>query len=126
MNVLETFATRVDEAMNVKRVFGEPFAKDGVTIIPTARMMGGYGGGEGTPATTESGDKTSAGAGGGSFVRAIASGVFVIKGDKVRWLPAVDVNRMLFGMQVVVVVALVVARSIVRIRASSHTVAPAS
>jgi uncharacterized spore protein YtfJ len=125
MNVLEMFATRVDEAMNVKRVFGEPIARDGLTIIPTARMSGGYGGGEG-PATTESGEGTRTGVGGGSFVRAVASGVFVIKGDKVRWLPAVDVNRMLLGMQVVAVVAMFVARSVIRIRAGSRAVAAAT
>src|SRR5687768_1928087 len=35
------------EAMTVKRVFGEPIEKDGVTIIPVARIAGGGGGGSG-------------------------------------------------------------------------------
>ena len=33
--------------LTVKRVFGEPFEKDGVTIIPAARVQGGAGGGSG-------------------------------------------------------------------------------
>jgi len=32
------------DAVTVKRVFGEPFEKGGITFIPTARVMGGRGG----------------------------------------------------------------------------------
>ena len=35
------------DAITVKRVFGEPFQKDGVTVIPAAKVMGGGGGGRG-------------------------------------------------------------------------------
>jgi len=31
----------------VKRVFGEPYEKNGVTVIPAARVQGGAGGGGG-------------------------------------------------------------------------------
>jgi uncharacterized spore protein YtfJ len=35
------------EAITVKRVFGDPYEKDGVTVIPAAKVIGGGGGGEG-------------------------------------------------------------------------------
>lgn len=34
--------------LSVKRVFGEPYEKDGVTVIPVASFGGGGGGGGGT------------------------------------------------------------------------------
>ena len=36
------------DAMTVKRVFGDSYEKDGVTIIPVANVMGGAGAGGGT------------------------------------------------------------------------------
>ena len=38
------------DAMTVKRVFGDPYEKDGVTVIPVANVMGGAGGGGGSSA----------------------------------------------------------------------------
>ena len=38
---------QVEEAISVRRVFGEPYEKDGVTVIPAARVSGGAGGGGG-------------------------------------------------------------------------------
>jgi uncharacterized spore protein YtfJ len=35
------------DTLTVKRVFGEPYEKDGVTVIPAARVQGGAGGGSG-------------------------------------------------------------------------------
>jgi hypothetical protein len=46
MNVEEIMAQAKD-TMTVKRVFGEPYEKDGVTVIPAAAIGGGAGGGEG-------------------------------------------------------------------------------
>jgi hypothetical protein len=34
------------------------------------------------------------------------SGVYVVKDGDVRWIPAVDVNRVILGAQVVAIVAL--------------------
>lgn len=33
------------DAMTVKRVYGDPIEKDGITIIPAAKIRGGGGGG---------------------------------------------------------------------------------
>ena len=35
------------DALTVKRVFGEPYERDGVTVIPAASIRGGAGGGKG-------------------------------------------------------------------------------
>src|ERR1035437_6566024 len=43
------------DAMTVKRVFGDPYEKDGVTVIPVANVMGGAGGGGGSGAGAPSG-----------------------------------------------------------------------
>ena len=37
----------VRDALSVRRVFGDPFVVDGVTIVPVARVSGGAGGGGG-------------------------------------------------------------------------------
>lgn len=51
-------AAQARDAMTVKRVYGEPYEKDGVTIIPAAKVSGGGGagggeGGQGSGAATE-------------------------------------------------------------------------
>jgi uncharacterized spore protein YtfJ len=111
MNTSELIeATR--DVMGVRRVFGEAYEKNGVTVIPAAWIRGGLGAGEGegTDETKGSGK----GAGGGFGVTAKPAGVYVIDGTKVRWQPAVDVNRVIFGCQIVAIVALLVLRAIRR------------
>jgi hypothetical protein len=48
-------------------------------------------------------------------------GAFVIRGDQVRWVPAVDVNKVVMGAQLVAVVALLTVRRIVKARRRRHT-----
>ena len=43
-------------------------------------------------------------------------GVFVLKDGEVTWRPAVDVNRMILGGQLVVIAALLTVRAIVKAR----------
>lgn len=87
-----------EQVLSARRVFGEPIQSDGAMIIPAARVRGGAGGGTGPIA-----DETSrpAGEGGGFGVTARPAGVYVVKGDKVRWIPSVDVNRIIAGAQFV-------------------------
>ncbi len=110
MDVSEVMAHARD-AMTVRRVFGEPYEKDGVTVIPVARVMGGAGGGGG-----EGGEGTDrpSGSGAGYGLVATPAGVYVIRGEEVRWHPALDVNRLILGAQIVAVIALLVVRSIAR------------
>ena len=101
---------QVRDTLTVKRVFGEPYEHDGVTIVPVASVMGGGGGGSG-----EEGEKGS-GEGAGYGLVAKPAGIYVIKGDDVRWQPAVDVNRIVMGGQIVGIVFLLVIRSIFKSR----------
>lgn len=106
------FIDSARDAMTVKCVFGEPFEKDGVTVITAAKIGGGAGGGGGD---TEDG----AGSGGGFGLSAKPAGAYVVRDGDVTWQPAIDVNRIVMGAQIVAVVLLLVIGSIVRTRAKA-------
>jgi uncharacterized spore protein YtfJ len=110
MDVLEQIG-KAEEAFTVRRVFGEPYEKDGVTVITTARVQGAVGGGGGQAPGGEGGTGT------GFAMNTKPFGVFVMKDGEVTWHPAVDVNRMILGCQIVAIVALVVVRARLKARA---------
>lgn len=101
------------DTITVKRVFGEPYEKNGVTVIPAAKVQGGGGGGEGKRGDGEEGS------GSGFGVNARPTGVYVIDHGEVSWRPAIDVNRVILGAQLVAIAALLVVRSIVKARIKS-------
>jgi len=111
---VQEMLTGARDAITVGRVFGEPFEKNGVTILPAASVRGGGGGGSG-----ESPQGEGKGTGGGFGVTARPVGAYVIRGDEVRWEPAVDVTRMALMGQAVALIALLVIRSIVKSRAKT-------
>jgi uncharacterized spore protein YtfJ len=94
------------DTMTVKRVYGEPIERDGLTIIPAAKVTGGGGGG---------GDAEN-NAGGGFGVRARPVGAYVIKDGKVSWEPALDLNRIILGGQIVAIFFLLVLRAALKRR----------
>ena len=111
--VLDRIRDIVDGA-SAGRVFGEPISHEGVVVLPAAKVSGGAGGGTG-PA--DSGPQS--GTGGGFGMSAKALGVFVIReGGKVQWQPAVDVNRIVLGGQLIAVTALLLVRAIVKARST--------
>jgi uncharacterized spore protein YtfJ len=100
----------VKDSLTVKRVFGEPYKVDEVTVIPVAALQGGggAGGGQGAgPDQTGSGG----GAGMGFGVQARPVGVYVIRDGEVTWRPAVDVLPIVLGAQAVALAALVTIRA---------------
>jgi uncharacterized spore protein YtfJ len=99
------------DAMTVRRVFGDPYEKNGVTVIPAARVQGGAGGGGG-----EGPEGQGSGTGGGFGVNAKPAGAFVVRGDDVDWRPAIDVNRIIMGGQLIAAAALLLAVTVVRSR----------
>jgi hypothetical protein len=89
------------DALSVGRVFGDPYEVDGVTIIPAARVFGGGGGGAGDDGHDADSDGTDEGGFGGGFgLGASALGVYEVRNGTVEWKPAVDVNRLAKGGQV--------------------------
>jgi uncharacterized spore protein YtfJ len=110
MDVQQVIAQARD-AMTVKRVFGDPYEKDGTTVIPAAKVQGGAGGGGG-----EGPEGEGKGYGTGFGLNARPAGAFVIREGQVTWKPAVDVNRVILGAQLVTVSALLAWRAIFRTR----------
>ena len=110
MDVQQVLAEARD-TITVRRVYGEPFERDGVTVIPAARVQGGGGGGTG-----EQPGGQGTGSGGGFGVIARPVGVFVIRGGEVTWRPAIDVTRIVVGAQLVAVAALLTIRAVTKAR----------
>ncbi len=108
------------DTLTVRRVFGEPIERDGVLVVPVARVRGGAGAGSGEAgnAQPEGEGRGPTGGGGGWGAEARGVGVFVISGGDVRWVPALDVNRVILGGQITAVIALLVIRSIIKARRS--------
>ncbi|MDX1450421.1 MAG: sporulation protein, partial [Acidimicrobiia bacterium] len=77
---------------------------------------GGGGGGQGEAAD---GGDTGSGMGFGMTARPV--GAYRIRDDDVEWVPAQDQTRVLIGAQVMVVIALVVIRSLVKMRRRPRT-----
>lgn len=100
----------IERARSGRTVYTEPYERDGVTVIPAARVVGGLGGGV-------LGDRTGRhadGAGGGVIARPV--GAFVVRGGSVRWHPAVDVNRLVSTIGAVAVGGLLAAMRLLRAR----------
>ena len=84
----------VRDMVTVRRVFGEAYEVDGTTIIPVAKVGGGGGGGGGDD------DKGGGGFGSGFGVGATPVGVYEVRNGTAEWKPAIDVNRIAKGGQV--------------------------
>jgi len=106
---VENILAKTSEHLSVRRAFGAAYEKDGMLIIPVALVAGGGGGGtarsrrddpaarpgsppEAGPAGhgAEPQDSGPPDAGGGFGGLVLPSGAYVVKGDQVRWVPAVD------------------------------------
>ena len=126
---VENLLAKAADHLSVRRAFGAAYEKDGMLIIPVAIVAGGGGGGtaltrrgdtpagpgsppgEGTAAhgaAPQDSGRTEAGGGFGGLV--LPSGAYVVKGDQVRWVPAVDVT-----------IAVLAALSLVRMLARTLT-----
>ena len=107
----ENILARAAENLSVRRAFGTAYEKDGMLIIPVALVAGGGGGGAGTAPVSGGADSAvrpdgppepaaaghdaaqdpgRTGSGGGFGGLILPSGAYVVKGDQVRWVPAVD------------------------------------
>jgi uncharacterized spore protein YtfJ len=124
---VENLLAKTADSISVRRAFGTAYEKDGMLIIPVAMVSGGGGAGTAHPrrrnsaarpgsppgesataddAMPQDSGRMDAGGGFGGFV--LPSGVYVVKGDEVRWVPAVDVT-------IVVLASLSLARVLARV-----------
>lgn len=90
------------DALTVRRVFGDAYELDGVTIIPVARVAGGAGGGAGEGEGPDGDGERSGGSGFGTgFGMGVSPlGVYEVRGSTATWKPAMDINRVVKGGQV--------------------------
>jgi len=106
---VENILAKASENLSVRRAFGAAYEKDGMLIIPVAMVAGGGGAGtarprDGNPAARPGSppkedpaaqnaappESVRPDAGGGFGGVVLPSGAYVVKGDQVRWVPAVD------------------------------------
>ena len=80
---LDTLLQGHRDAINARRIYGDPIERDGVTVVPAASVFGGTGGG---------GDADGEG-GAGFGLAGRPAGAWVIRDGEVEWMLAVDVNR---------------------------------
>src|SRR5215472_7642785 len=105
---VENLLAKASDSLSVRRAFGTAYERDGMLIIPVAMVIGGGGAGtsparrgnsaarlDGPPvesaiahdAAPQDSGRVDAGGGFGGLV--LPSGAYVVKGDEVRWVPAV-------------------------------------
>jgi uncharacterized spore protein YtfJ len=109
MNVDEML-TGVRDVLTVKRVYGDPIERDGVLVIPAAKVTGGAGGG---------GDNENNG-GGGFGVSAKPAGAWIIRNGEVAWTPAIDATRIASLSMLVAIIFLLTVRSIAKANARAR------
>lgn len=105
-NVLTDTVQRTIDGMRPNQVYAEPIERDGAVFLPAAKVRGAGGGG---------GDLEGNG-GAGFGVTAKPAGVYVIRDGNAEWRPAIDMNRVIMGGQIMAIVALFVLWRIFRRR----------
>jgi len=113
MSKIDELMSGTKEVLTARRVYGDPYEQDGVTIIPAAAIWGGGGGGEGEATDA------STGSGGGFGMIGRPVGAYQIKDGEVSWVPAADTTRVILMAQMTMIAALLVLRSILRFRRSA-------
>jgi uncharacterized spore protein YtfJ len=107
---IDELLSRATAPLQAKMVYTEPIEKDGITVIGAAKLIGGGGGGNGADERGQHGE------GGGLGLTARPVGAYIIKDGKLRWEPAVDVNRVITTVGTVVVTAILVVGRIIKAR----------
>lgn len=104
---IDKLLARATDNVTVKRVFGEPIECAGGLLVPVAKVRGGVGGGG-------DGDPVAEGSGGGLGFTARPVGAYCLREGKVSWHPALDLNRVILGGQVVALALILTVRAIVQ------------
>jgi len=113
---LERLANRVGINSKVSTIFGDPVERDGITVIPVARVSWGFGGGAGSgsnPGQSQVGE--GSGGGGGTMVYPV--GYIELKNGRATFYPIYDfgtILRLVIGGGIVTMLVLRSIRKLVR------------
>ncbi len=89
--VVDNLAERVGARASARAVFGDPVERDGVTVIPVAKVRWMFGGGAGSGGEEDSYESDHGqGAGGGGAVSATALGYIEIRDGQATFRPIGD------------------------------------
>ncbi len=121
---LQDLLSNIAQNLSVGRSFGVAYEKDGSLIIPVAIVTGGGGAGEGASGSSvaddvrendgeSTGDASSNSSGGGFGGVVMPVGVYVVKDEKVRWVPVVSAN-------LVIVLVFLLVRMVLRSRSRAR------
>jgi uncharacterized spore protein YtfJ len=119
---LNKFMESLGGTASAKAVFGEPIEKDGVTIVPVARVRYGGGGGGGRgPGRKKKGDADQVGFGHGGGLQAAPVGYIELSGGRATYKRIADPARpmavaLLFPLVGAIAVAIVALSSRLRSR----------
>jgi uncharacterized spore protein YtfJ len=102
---VQEMVSRSQDTATVRRVYGEPYEKDGTTVIPAARVSARGGSG-----AARGGEHS----GGGFRSDAEPVGAFVIRNGEVEWKPVFDLSSVVRRGQLVGFVALLVLWELIR------------
>jgi uncharacterized spore protein YtfJ len=84
---IERLAEKLGAHASASAVFGQPVERDGVTVIPVAKVRYGFGGGAGSG---HEGEKEGEGGGGGGGLMASPLGYIEIQGGQATFKPIRD------------------------------------
>ncbi len=106
--------SQVQAGARVSTAIGEPVAVGERMVIPAAEVIYGGGGGGGSGKSAREQPAEGGGGGGGGGVRIRPLGCWVFDQDGERWVPALDVNRLVLIAGGVLSLLLLTARAFVR------------
>lgn len=81
---VERLMERIGGVANAAAVFGDPVERNGVTVIPAARVAWGAGGGAGSGGEEKGGSGEGSGGGGGMNAKPV--GYIEIRDGQARWV----------------------------------------
>lgn len=102
-NFIESLAQKLGKTANAATIYGEPVERDGVTVIPAAKAMYGFGGGADMKAGEE-------GSGGGVAIKPV--GYIEIKDGNTKFKSIPDPERVIKIIGVAGVVAFMLMKSV--------------
>ena len=79
--LLERLAEQVGQRASSQAVFGEPVERDGVTVIPVAKLRWGVGGGSGSGVDSNDHTRGEGGGGGGGMMATPVGYIEIIGGE---------------------------------------------